>query len=361
MKAHNLPVALLALLAISIFNFSQPARAQERELGTAGTVGVVATATVKAIDPDTRTVTLETADGETRTIRCSREAANFDQVKVGDQVKAVAMERYVVAFGRGTPRASEGPTITRAPKGDRPGMIISNTEEVAAKIDSLDPANQMITLQGADGKKQSYKLLSEADLSGVKPGDQVTVQVTSGLALWVERPQDAAQPAAGTIKPGEAIAAMGGASATFTVEAIDAEKRIVTLKPAEGESRMVQLGKEAINFDQIQVGDQVKATLAEEVAIAVSKGGAPPSAREGALVARAPRGSKPSVIIAETALVTGKIQSVDADKHTITMAGVDGKPKTVKAGPKVDLSQLKAGDDVTARVTAAMAIVVEKP
>ena len=75
----------------------------------------------------------------------------------------------------------------------------------------------------------------------------------------------------------------------------------------------------------------------------------------------APKGDKPGMLIADTDQITGKIQSIDADKHTITFTQADGTAKTVKAGQKVNLSDLKPGDDITARVTQALAIVVEKP
>src|SRR4026209_2923353 len=155
MKAQNVPVTLLALLAIGVMTSFQSVSAQEQELGKGATIGVVATATVKAIDADTRTVTLETADGGIRTINCGKEAVNVDKVKVGDQVKAVALERLAVTFGKGAaPSASDGLSIFRAPKGARPGLIIANTEDVAVKIDSVDMANRTITVQGPDGTKQ---------------------------------------------------------------------------------------------------------------------------------------------------------------------------------------------------------------
>ena len=58
-------------------------------------------------------------------------------------------------------------------------------------------------------------------------------------------------------------------------------------------------------------------------------------------------------LITDTDQITGKIQSIDADKHTITFTQADGTAKTVKAGQKVNLSDLKPGDDITARVTQA--------
>jgi hypothetical protein len=45
----------------------------------------------------------------------------------------------------------------------------------------------------------------------------------------------------------------------------------------------------------------------------------------------------------------------------ITLTEVGGQPKTIKVGSKVDISDLKAGDDITARVTQSLAIVVERP
>ena len=123
----------------------------------------------------------------------------------------------------------------------------------------------------------------------------------------------------------------------------------------------IHLGKEAINFDQIQVGDKVTATLADEMAISISKGGAPPSEVVTRVITRAPEGQKPRLIISDSEVVTGQIKSIDADKNTVTIAEADGDMRTVKAGPDVKISELKAGDDITARVTQALAIVVEKP
>jgi Cu/Ag efflux protein CusF len=261
------------------------------------------------------------------------------------------------------PDVGSGAFIARAPKGDKPGVIIANTDQTTVKIDAVDADNQTVTFEG---QSEPVKVAKDVDLSSVKKGDQVSIRLTRGVALWVEKPQDAAQTAAGTIRPQGVGAAAGigqadTTSATATVEAIDPEQRIVTLKTARGDTRKIQLGKEAINFDQIAVGDKVRATLAEEVAIAVSKGDAQTRVGDAAVIARAPRGAKPNVLIAESSQVKGKIQSIDAAGRTITLADADGKPRTIKAGPKIDLADLKAGDDVTARVTQALAIVVEKP
>jgi len=150
-------------------------------------------------------------------------------------------------------------------------------------------------------------------------------------------------------------------SATATVTAVDAAKRTVTLVNEAGMTNTYKLGKAVQNFDQIKVGDKVKATMLESVAVVIRKSSAPPNAGEAVAVAVAPKGAMPGVIMAETKEITAKILSVDAEKHMVGLEGPAGIPRMVKVGPRVKLGELQKGDDVTLRITEALAIQVEKP
>jgi hypothetical protein len=154
---------------------------------------------------------------------------------------------------------------------------------------------------------------------------------------------------------------VGAITATSKVTAIDPAERTVTLTNEAGEANTYKLGKKVRNFDQIKVGDEVKATLLESVAVTVSKSSAPPDASERDLVAVAPKGAMPGVIMAKTRQITAKIVSVDPQARTVTVEGPAGGTPTIKVGPKVSLDELQKGDDVTLRVTDALAIRVEKP
>jgi hypothetical protein len=358
-------LAPVAVLAVGMLGFVRVASAQDDTLkgrAPGGSISVTETASakVKAIDAEKRTITLQKENGEEVTLKCGKEVQRFDEIKVGDTVKAAAIAQLIVSVGKDpTPNDEAGTVIARTPMGAKPGIVIARTEDVSTKITAVDPATQTVTIQGADGQPQKVQVASDVDLSGVKPGQDVIVQVTKGIALWVEKPGDAAQPAAAIEKP-EAFALEGG-QRTATVESIDKEKRLVTLKTPDGFTRTIHLGKEAINFDQIQVGDKVTATLADEIAVSVTKGGGPPSDVVSRVFTRAPEGQKPRLVICDSETVTGKIKSIDADKNMITISEADGGDRTVKAGSDVKLSELKAGDDITARVTQALAIVVEKP
>jgi hypothetical protein len=148
---------------------------------------------------------------------------------------------------------------------------------------------------------------------------------------------------------------------TATVVAVDAANRTVSVVGPLGRTNTYTCGKAVRNFDQIKVGDKVKATFVESIAVAAGPASAPSSVGEGGMIAVAPKGAMPGVVMAKTTEITDKIESVDAATRTITLEGVSGHPHTVKAGPKVDLAVLKAGDDVRLRITEALAIVVERP
>jgi len=148
---------------------------------------------------------------------------------------------------------------------------------------------------------------------------------------------------------------------TATVTAVDSQKRKVTLAGSDGRKSTYKADKQVVNFDQIKVGDQVNATFVEEMAVFLSRDQAPPSLAEGTVVALAPKGARPGIVMADTVEVAVTVQKVDVTQRQVTLGFADGSSKTVKVGKGVDLTKINRGDDVTAQVTEAVAINVEKP
>lgn len=147
---------------------------------------------------------------------------------------------------------------------------------------------------------------------------------------------------------------------TATVTGIDVAKRKVMLVFPDGKKTTYKAGPEAVNFSQIQVGDQVRATLTEEVAVFIGYG-APPSATVGTGVALAPVGAKPGGVLVDTMQLTVKVTAVDAKSRKVTLEFPDGTSKRVKVGKRVDLAAIKLGEDITVQVSEGLAITVEKP
>src|ERR1017187_1225072 len=148
---------------------------------------------------------------------------------------------------------------------------------------------------------------------------------------------------------------------TATVAAVDKATRKVTLTMADGAKTTVKAGPEVVNFDQIQVGDQVKATVAEQLVVFVRKNGESANDGEAAAVALAPVGAKPGMLMANTVEVTGKVEAIDLAHRKATLRFPDGTSQTFKVRKDVDMTKGKIGDEVVFRTTEALAISVEKP
>jgi hypothetical protein len=150
---------------------------------------VTATAQVTAIDQAKRKITLAFPGGGTRTYKVGPQVVNFPQIQVGDQVKARVTEEAAVYVGKGGPPSElVGAGVALAPVGDMPAAEMVDTRQVTAKIIAVDAPHHKITLEFADGGTRAVKLGKKVDLSTVHVGDDVTAQLSEGLALSVEKP-----------------------------------------------------------------------------------------------------------------------------------------------------------------------------
>ena len=164
------------------------------------------------------------------------------------------------------------------------------------------------------------------------------------------------------------------------VTAVNTENRVLMLKNSDGEELTVQAGPQAVNFDQIQVGDIVNARIIKELVIGLKPKPAEmpggdtvkslartaeeadvvPDGTAG-LVARAVEGAQPGGLMAETTQITATIEAIDEVNRTATLSLEDGSSRTVPVRDDIDLSQRKVGEKVVFYITEAFAISVEKP
>jgi hypothetical protein len=145
------------------------------------------------------------------------------------------------------------------------------------------------------------------------------------------------------------------------VTAIDTSNRKLTLLGPDGDKFTVKVGPEAINFDQIRVGDMVNATLTEELVVYLDEEGTSAPDGSAAMVKLAPKGAKPVGIVAGTVQVTGTVTTIDRINRTATLRFEDGNTKTFPVRDDIDLSRRKVGEKVVFQVTEMIAISVEKP
>jgi hypothetical protein len=148
---------------------------------------VEARATVTAIDPATRTVTLKTEGGETVDVACGPEVKNFDLIRVGDVVKATYTES--VAFQvvpKGETPGGATQTAQRVPGGAAVGQQVTTSFKIA----SVDPETNImwVTLPSGNTKKiQVQDPQAQKRLKTLSPGNVVAVTYTKSMALQLEK------------------------------------------------------------------------------------------------------------------------------------------------------------------------------
>jgi len=186
-------------------------------------------------------------------------------------------------------------------------------------------------------------------------------------AALVAYAESASKPEESAGAAGDQGQARGGVvvearTAVFTVESVDASTRDVGLRRSDGSLMTYRCGPDVRNFDQIKIGDKVTATVAQELALVLVKGtDVPPAAGTATVIVRSKKGEKPGGKIVDTVGFTAKVTEVNVKHREVTLQMVDGKNKTVKVGPDIDLANVKVGDDVGVRLTRAFAISVEAP
>jgi hypothetical protein len=145
------------------------------------------------------------------------------------------------------------------------------------------------------------------------------------------------------------------------VTAIDKTNRNVTLLGPDGDTSTVNVGPEAVNFDQINVGDLVNVTVAKELVVYLKEKGESMEDGSAALVAQAEKGEQPGGLVAGIIQITGTVTAIDLGKHTATLQFEDGSTKTFPVRYDVDLSNHEVGEQVVFRVSKMIAIRVDKP
>jgi hypothetical protein len=203
MLAANLGLILCAVTALALTSCSstrhtdeplgETTRSTAYKEGVPGGVIVETTklrATVVAIDTTNRTVTIAVPDGRRRVIGCGPEVVNFDQIRVGDRVQAVITSELTLALASpGIPNVDVSVTkMALAPKGDKPGGIMTERQEYTATVTAINQRRREVTLRLPDNTTRTFPVRPDIDLSQRKVGEQVAVRVSVAVAIAVENP-----------------------------------------------------------------------------------------------------------------------------------------------------------------------------
>jgi hypothetical protein len=165
--------------------------------------------------------------------------------------------------------------------------------------------------------------------------------------------------------PGPSTAAPFEAQMTHesvVISAIDREKRSVTLKNADGETKMVQVPSDVKAYDTLKVGDHVDIDYYESVAIKVLPKGSKTAVTES--TSRTPMGQGGVATGARETTISAEIVSIDPKANKVTIKGPQGNTHTVSVSDpdmQKKLPSLKVGQVVQMTYTEAIAASIRKP
>jgi len=157
-------------------------------------------------------------------------------------------------------------------------------------------------------------------------------------------------PAAASLGPPDAVAT-DTSSAEMSVYKINAAKRAVAMKRADGSTRTYVCG-EGVDPDQFHQGQSLNVIVIDEIAIYTKKPTDAPhdttSASPTTLAADT------GVLMSNSADVTATLGPIDAERHTITLNNLAGKTTMIRVDPKANLVALHEGDDVIVRCVQSL-------
>ncbi|MCO6412225.1 MAG: copper-binding protein [Thiogranum sp.] len=149
------------------------------------------------------------------------------------------------------------------------------------------------------------------------------------------------------------------ATVTATVEAIDMENRVVTLRKEDGSVVDFVAGDEVRNLAQVEVGDKVVVEHTIGLLMLLGPSGSGVHERVDTLEAgRAELGEKPGGIVRKTVQATGTVVGVDREARTVTLKG-PLRTVTLQVADDIDLDTVKVGDQVDAIFQESLAISVQ--
>jgi len=167
---------------------------------------------------------------------------------------------------------------TAAPGAAARGVVIADHVRTRATVEAIDYGNRTVVLKGQEGKTVTLKVGPEArNFDKVKVGDQVQADFYTSTAIFVRKSDeppsasaaDAVQVAAPGEKPGGIM--VSTREMTARVDAVDAQKRLVTLTGPRGNTATLKVDDAVQNLDRLQKGDQVVVRYTEALALQVDK------------------------------------------------------------------------------------------
>lgn len=148
---------------------------------------LTASATLTAIDLETRKVSLKNTEGETFDIVAGEQVANLPNVKVGDKVMLKYLQILDVELLKGTAGIRKRIVEVdgeRAGADEKPGGGVGMKVTIYADVIGLDKQQQTVTVRGVD-ETLTIKINNPEQFNLIAEGDQLKAVQTKAIGIGI--------------------------------------------------------------------------------------------------------------------------------------------------------------------------------
>ncbi len=192
LNLSTLCAALLAFGQSAALSADEQPASQSARMAREDKLLVTITASVEAIDPANREVTLKGPLGNTVTFTVDQRVKRFNEVKVGDLVRADYYVSFAAELRKPTSDEKKTPFVlldaaAKSPPGTSPAAGGLRRFKVVTTIEGLDRPTQTITVKGPRGNFLTARVADPSNLTKLRIGENIVVTYTEALAISLEK------------------------------------------------------------------------------------------------------------------------------------------------------------------------------
>jgi hypothetical protein len=161
-----------------------------RAFGGRVTESTSASGVIESINSETRFITIKMRDGKVLSYTAGPDVRNFDQAKVGDQVHMVSNVDVTITVTNlpNEPDRVDSVDAVRAPKGDKPAVLITRRSRGVGVVEAIDYAKRTATIRGA---QRTFEIEAEPEAENfakARVGDRVFIRYIETMFIMVNTP-----------------------------------------------------------------------------------------------------------------------------------------------------------------------------
>jgi hypothetical protein len=147
-------------------------------------------ALIDAVDFKKRMLTLKSAQGRIVILKADKSVNNFDQFRRGDWVLVEFVDSVAISIRKASLRQNgvDARLVSVAPKGAHRSVLLVETFQLPAIIESIDYKGRMLTVREANRNIRIIAIeKSIKPLEAFKKGEAVVLQITEPIAIKIEK------------------------------------------------------------------------------------------------------------------------------------------------------------------------------